>query len=87
MKRSRLKSRSKKRSNQLAEYNRLRKAFLVDHCRCEVCRKQPSTQVHHVATRIGERLNDVAHWLATCYECHEKIHRHGQWARGEGFLS
>ena len=45
-----------------------------------------STQVHHLAGRIGQRLCDFENCLAVCFEHHREIHDHPRWARQNGYL-
>lgn len=45
-----------------------------------------STDIHHVAGRIGEKLNDSNDWLAACREQHEWIHNNPKEARALGVL-
>jgi hypothetical protein len=86
LKRSPLRRRSKKRARLVARYTPLATMYLKDHSWCQVCGKAPAFQIHHRAGRIGERLNDVSMWLAVCLDCHDRIHRHGAWAREQGYL-
>lgn len=57
----------------------------MDHPVCQVCKKAPSGQVHHIAGCIGERLNDVNNMLAVCQGCHDRIGREGKWAKTMGY--
>lgn len=84
--RKRLRPVSSRRAVQLREYNRLKEDWIRAHPVCEICRAQPTAQVHHRAGRIGNRLNSTEDWLGVCAECHDKIHAHGSWARQLGFL-
>lgn len=45
-----------------------------------------STEVHHVAGRIGKLLCDADNFLAVCRDSHNMIHRMPSWARQNGFL-
>src|SRR6478736_7029977 len=73
---------SKKRSIQLAEYNKTKAGWLPLHPTCEIgpriraagfavaCTGK-TTHVHHVCHRVGAMLNDTRYWLASCSgECH-----------------
>jgi hypothetical protein len=77
---------SPRRARQLRAYAALAKTYLFEHPVCEVCRKTPSGQIHHVGGRIGNQLNITRDWLAICQPCHDRIHAHGAWAREQGFL-
>lgn len=46
-----------------------------------------ATEVHHVAKRRGEMLNDERHWLAVCRHNHERIEQNKSWARANGYLT
>ncbi len=87
---------SKKRKEQNAEYAKLREEFLWHHPQCQVCLQekvkdvqvivQPSTQVHHANRRSGKLLLDTRFFVAVCAPHHDKIERHGDWARENGWL-
>jgi hypothetical protein len=57
-----------------------------EHPICAVCRAAATAHLHHIAGRIGERLNDQVYWLPVCLACHTRIHAHGAWAREQGYL-
>lgn len=83
-----LKPRSRKRQQQYDSYLPKRQAYLREHPICEIpgcC--SPSSDIHHVAKRNGDRLLDEPRWLAVCRECHGHIETHRDWAYQEGFLS
>lgn len=99
MKRSPLKRVSSKRSKELREYAKLRKAYLEAHPYCEVYLQEnglkyegqlldapASEDIHHRRGRWHGRLNDTTHWLAVCRESHNKIHYHPQWAYERGYM-
>lgn len=102
MKRTPLKRVSSKRSKELREYAKLRKAYLLAHPYCQVWQQERlmegaslysllmlaprSTDIHHVRGRWGKRLNDTKHWLAVCRESHDRIHRDPAWAYERGYL-
>lgn len=98
MKRTPLKRVSSKRSKELREYAKLRKAYLEAHPYCQVWIQEGiingtslndpplSTDIHHVRGRWHGRLNDTKYWLAVCRESHEKIHRNPAWAYERGYL-
>ena len=76
---------SKVRRTRLTKYAELRLAFLRERLYCEVCRKAVSTQVHHLAGRMGQKLCDFSRCLAVCFNCHRYIHDNPKWARENGF--
>jgi hypothetical protein len=99
MKRTPLKRVSNKRSKELREYSKLRKAYLETHPYCEVYMAELgvkyngkpldmplATDIHHRKGRWGGRLNDTQYWLAVCRASHDRIHRHPQWAYERGYM-
>lgn len=78
---------SKVRRTRLTRYAELRLEFLREHLWCEVgdCKK-PSTQVHHKAGRLGQRLLDFENCMAICFSHHRYLHDHPAWARANGYL-
>ena len=76
---------SDKRRKEGKEYAKKRSLFLTQLPLCEVCMKAKSTDVHHIAGRGINYLNEET-FLATCRQCHEKIHREPIWARKHGYL-
>lgn len=85
----RIRSASPKRAKQLAFYRILRKGFLGAHRECQVnwagCLGL-SSEVHHRASRVGDKLNDTRDFVATCSPCHRAIHRNPSRARLQGLL-
>jgi hypothetical protein len=84
-----LATRSLKRAKQEREYSRLRKDFLLQREACEahlqgICTHN-STDVHHIAGRSGDRLNDTSKWMAVCRSCHTWIEEHPVEATEKGF--
>jgi hypothetical protein len=70
---------SKKRQKDLAEYNKLKKAFLEANPYCQVCEaegwsKRRSEDVHHKAGRSGSNYLDTDTWMAVCRKSHDLIH-------------
>lgn len=86
MKRTPLKPQSKTRAGQYKRYLKIRREYLVEHPLCEVCRREPSNQIHHKGGRNGPKLLITELWLAICSKCHTKIHNEGAWARTQGLL-
>lgn len=76
---------SKKRQKESREYSKKRLWFLTEFPLCEACMTAKSTDVHHIAGRGINYLNEDT-WLATCRKCHDKIHREPIWAREKGYL-
>ena len=86
MKRSRINPVSAKRAKRLKEYYMLRTAYLTANLKCEICKKRNSNDIHHIAGRLGDLLNDVTNFLAVCRACHDWIHANGREAREKGYL-
>ena len=86
LKRTPLRKVSKKRAIANRVYLRLRKEQLAIYPICRVCAKRPSTDIHHMNKRSGERLNDVSMFLPVCRPCHQWIHDYPADARDKGFL-
>jgi hypothetical protein len=90
---TKLKQVSAKRRKEGAEYTKLRKAFLKEHPKCQVCLcrtavervdVRPATEVHHKGGR-GKLLLRVDTWLAVCHHHHEQITESRQWAESCGW--
>jgi hypothetical protein len=47
---------------------------------------QAATQVHHIGRRHGAWLLDTMWFLAVCGLHHDRIEKHGEWARDRGYL-
>jgi hypothetical protein len=86
LKRTKLNPVSKKRKKQLNEYHLLRREFLFQNNICAMCKDAKSTDIHHVAGRWQERLNDKNKWQPLCRGCHDYIHRNPEWAYAQGWL-
>ena len=70
-------------------YSAIRKKFLIKNSLCcaqlqRVCTKY-STDVHHMAGRIGDNYLDESKWLAVCRPCHMWIEEHPEEAKAAGF--
>lgn len=81
--------RSKKRAKQEKEYSDKRKIFMSTHPMCQanisgLCTQQ-STDVHHMAGRVGNLLLDDSLWLAVCRSCHTWIELNPVEATSMGF--
>lgn len=78
-----IKSRSKSRLKQEAEYKIIAPIFLEGKF-CPVT-GGVATQVHHKKGRIGKLLTDIRFFLAVSDEGHDKIERNPEWARDMGY--
>lgn len=78
---------SAKRAVENKEYARLRRDYLEAYPVCEVveCHRK-SNQIHHMAGRSNDLLNNVDHWLAVCDVCHQRIHAEPIWAENNGYI-
>lgn len=86
MKRSPLKKCSKKRSDALIVYRKLRKIYLESNPVCEICHEANSTEIHHKMGR-GANLNRIDEFLSVCRNCHKtKVHDQPNEARKQGWL-
>ena len=67
----RIKSVSTKKLSELAEYRKVRDAYLKANKICEHpdC-KSPSEDLHHAKGRVGALLTDVRYFKALCRKCH-----------------
>lgn len=75
-----LATRSLKRSKEERKYLKIRKEYLLANNLCQaslqaVC-STFSTDVHHIAGRTGDLLNDINNWMAVCRGCHDWIENH-----------
>ncbi len=86
-KRAPIRPMSKKLSKERKTYRELREEFLSrpENMFCAVYPSIPSSQVHHMAGRIGELLNDTSKWLAVSDIGHEWIETHPELSRERGF--
>lgn len=71
-------------AERLKIYYRLRRKYLKEHPKCEVCKVRKSQDIHHKRGRIGENLFE--HFLATCKVDHDFIHHNPKWAYEMGYL-
>lgn len=77
---------SKGMRDRMKLYDKVKKEFLESHRICETVEcKNPSTQVHHRAGRIGALLYEDSLFMAVCMSCHSKIEEKRQWARDMGY--
>ena len=78
---------SKKLSKERKTYRELREEFLsrIENRFCAVYPSLPATQVHHMAGRIGSKLNDTSLWLAVSDVGHRWIEENPKLAKERGF--
>ena len=81
--------RSAKRAKQETKYNREAKVFKEENPNCKAgipgkCTGM-TTEVHHIAGRIGLMLLYQPYWLPTCHECHVWIEAHPIEAKELGY--
>lgn len=62
---------SQKEKERKKLYKILRKDYLKEHPKCEICGNEAG-EIHHKSGRIGENLFN--HFMAICRNCHVKIH-------------
>lgn len=85
LKRTPLNKISKKRIAQNKEYEILRKKFIKDNPKCELCPKS-TKDLHHKNGRNGSRLTDPVYFMAVCRSHHEFIHLNPEESRKNGWL-
>ncbi len=94
-KRKRIPATSTKRAKQLAIYRKKRVAYLQAHPFCEawgiiwpsLAKYTPrATELHHLAGRIGDKLNDESLFMAISREAHNWVHANPAKARAIGLL-
>ena len=79
---------SKKMQQLQREYTKLRKEYLSDKEMCNAklhCCTLRTTDVHHMAGRIGEMLLYKPYWLPVCRGCHDWIEAHPIESKEMGF--
>lgn len=77
---------SKKRAKENKLYMEVRKVYLTEHPRCQVCIDSPACDIHHRRGRWKSRLYDTEFFLAVCRPCHDRIHHNPEWAYEKGLL-
>ena len=80
---------SEKMLEGLKVYKQKRLIYLEAHPNCQAkvnneCTKI-STQIHHRAGRVGEKLTDEKNFLAVCHHCHVYIELHPIEAKEKGW--
>lgn len=86
LRKTRLRPISAKRRRVGAIYTKVRIQHLLKNPMCKVCQRSPSSQIHHMAGRVGDKLNDVKDFLAVCFNCHRRIHDNPAWAVKNKYL-
>lgn len=81
----RIKSVSTKKLSELAEYRKVRDAYLKANKICEHpdC-KSPSEDLHHAKGRVGALLTDVRYFKALCRKCHRWVEENPDQAKALG---
>jgi hypothetical protein len=78
---------SKSQTKRLAQYRKLRDAFMKEHPLCQAqlqgCTKK-ATDLHHSKGRIGHNLTDVSTYIALCRNCHTWAENHPEEAKSLG---
>jgi hypothetical protein len=77
---------SPRRAKENKVYSQVRKEYLIQFPRCQVCEHAPSTEIHHRRGRWKSRLTDTVYFLAVCRGCHDRIHHNPEWAYSTGLL-
>lgn len=84
-KRKPVKKVSDKQNKRNLEYLKVRMDYLNLHRNCQIC-GAPATDVHHKASRLGDKLTDTNYFMALCRPCHHKIETNRKWAYEKGYL-
>ena len=77
---------SARRAKENKTYTVVRKQYIIEHPKCEVCLHAPACDIHHRRGRWKSRLNDTEWWLAICRPCHDRNHGNPAWAYEKGLL-
>lgn len=85
LKRKPVKKISDKQKKRNLEYLKVRIDYLNLHRNCQVC-GAPATDLHHKASRLGDKLTDTDYFMAVCRPCHTKIETNREWAYEKGYL-
>lgn len=78
---------STKRRVEMDEYSKKRLAFLALHVTCQaklVGCTGSSTDVHHMAGRVGDNYLNISKWLALCRNCHSWVENNPEEAKELG---
>jgi hypothetical protein len=76
---------SKKQQRSYHLYSKLRREYLNEHPKCELCSLNEANQIHHKKGR-GRHLCSVEYFLSVCLDCHSWIHAHPAKARDAGLI-
>ena len=82
-----IRKRSKAMTKKMVEYGKVRKEYLANHFYCEVCFRNPATEIHHPFGKIGKLLTETKHFIPCCENCHRRIHSNIHWAQKEGLIA
>lgn len=74
---------SKRRSEELKGYRKVRDKFMKDNPYCKSCGGE-ATDLHHGAGRTGKLLTDVRYFVPLCRPCHSYFETHPEEARDKG---
>lgn len=78
---------SRKRAAIADERRELVQRLLLRYPSCQVCGREPSTDVHEKLTRArGGSILDESNCVAVGRWCHRKIHDQPKWAESVGLL-
>jgi len=77
---------SARRAKENKTYTVVRKEYMTEHPKCEVCLHAPACDIHHRRGRWKSRLTEVAFFIAVCRTCHDKIHHNPEWAYATGLM-
>jgi hypothetical protein len=90
LRRTPIKSRSKKETERLRRYNRAREIVMeAAQGMCEAATMRcvgPAGQVHHRKGRDGDLVDNVDYLIAVCYACHDYIHSHPHESYERGWM-
>lgn len=75
-----------KKKESKKEYKDVRRDYLSEHQKCEVCLTSEATSVHHAAGRLNDLLTDTTYFFAVCEECHAYIHAHPNESYERGWM-
>ena len=80
-----LKQRRESKLQDKKSYKEVRSAYMKKHPKCEVCKRNNATEIHHMAGRIGDKLTDINNFMSVCRECHFLIENNPNWAKEHGY--
>ncbi len=77
---------SERRKVEEKEYSKLRKVFLEENPKCQICQQEPATEVHHRSGRYHGKYLDVSSWMALGSACHRRVHENPAWAKAQKYI-